>query len=335
MKKLLTLTFGLLFVASFAFAQNNATINQYGTNIGQITQTGSSNAGTINQGADGAAVANSGSNTSWLYGAFIDQDGNTNTAEIDMNSSQNGASIYQGGNDNWAKQELNAQISKTTNWDRMGLDIDQIGDNNWANQKTVASFGSYGVQGMAIVQSGNYNKADQLSIGGMQNVTEITQIGDNNNNSAMSGNSYDVSATGLTDPLLLAYAHKPAGTFTQYAYQGKGTTHMYVNGNNNNTYQYQEYTVWSTYGANDAMMDVIGSENDVAQGQIGTYNFSDIDVSGSNNVVTTGQVGDNSDATLNIQGDYNVAGVQQTSSGNSATINQIGSGNTGLIIQQP
>ncbi len=338
MKKLVFF-FAMVFAVGTALAQSNvATINQYGTNIAEIEQAGSANAGIINQGTNVSPVTNSGPNNpgNWLYGAFIDQIGNNNEAKITMNSSSNGASIDQKGNFNKAEQELNAPISKTTSWDRMGLDIDQIGSYNNAAQKTVGSFGCYGVQGMMIKQEGDYNIANQLSVGGMSNVTEITQIGNNNNNPTKSGNVYDVSATTLADPLSLPFAHRPTGDYTQYTNQMLGTTHIYVEGDNNNTYQHQEYRVWSTSGRNNAWIDIYGSNNDVAQGQLGESNSSDIDIlGGNNNVITSSQYGDNNfvKISLALGSDNCIVGVEQVGNSHSATVSQNGDFNFAKVVQ--
>ena len=342
MKKIIFL-FAMIFAVSMAMAQeNDAEINQYGTNIAEIEQVGDLNEAIINQGDEGASVTNSGSNGSgdWKFGSFITQEGTDNTAEVDVNTSKNGTSIDQLGNANWAKQELNANISKTTDWDRMGLDINQEGDNNWANQETRAGFGTYGVQGMMINQDGNYNIADQMSIGGTNQQVEIEQIGNNNNNPDESSNVFDVSATGLANPLALPWVLKPAGDFTQYMFQNKGVAHMYVKGDDNNTYQYQEYVTYGGdegQGQNDATMDVWGSGNNVAQGQLGDLNSSDIDINGDGNVVTTSQLGDSNMATIQLLlgSDNNVAGIEQTGDWNEADILQSGVNNFAKVIQQP
>lgn len=340
MKKTIFL-FVLVFAVTFAIAQNSgniATIDQYGTNIAEIAQMGSNNDADIDQGELGSSVTNSGPQTSWLYGAFIVQIGDDNDAIIDVNTSNAGSSIYQSGNDNWAKQELNSTYHKTTNWARMGLDIDQVGNDNWANQKTIYSFGSFGVQGMMIVQTGNDNIADQLSIGGKSNVTEITQIGNNNNNPTINGNAYDVSATMLADPLSLSWTQKPTGTFTQYTNQMNGTTHMYVYGDNNNTHQYQECSLTNgqIVGDNDAFMDVYGSGNNVAQGQLGEQNWTGIDIEGDGNVVASSQLGDNNMVDIDlVGGSMNcVVGVEQIGNGHSATVFQSGVSNFAKVIQR-
>ena len=344
MKKLFVIFSALIFSAGLMFAQSNsAAVDQYGTNLGIINQTGANNNADIDQGTSGSPVTNWGTNlgTDWKYGAFVDQDGSTNDASITMTESSNGSSVYQLGDDNKGYQNIGTYQTKTNDFSRMGVDLDQVGNNNWATQTTVKSFGSFGVQGMLIVQDGDYNIADQLSIGGRSNVTEITQVGNNNNNPTESGNAFDLSATGLTNPLTLPWTYtnqggfSPSGTYTQYTNQMFGTTHMYIEGNDNNAAQYQEYSVWGLSGDNDAWLDLVGNTNNVAQGQLGEYNSSDFDIAGDGNVVTGLQYGDSNNASVYISGDNNVAAIEQLGNSNTGAINQVGSGNTGLIMQQP
>jgi hypothetical protein len=338
----------LLACVGMVFAQSNtSTIDQYGSNIGKVVQTGSYNNADIDQGVAGTPVTNNhvqGYATDWIEGAFINQTGAHNDAWTSMmkaaasgTGSTNGAAIDQIGDYNKAYQDIQTAISRTNNWNRMGLDIDQTGDNNYANQKTVASFGTYGIQGMWIYQEGDYNIADQYMKGGayMRDQVEIKQVGNNNNNTTMSGNTYDVSATGLGDPLGLPWAYKPAGSFTQYMYQNGGSAIMHVTGNDNNTYQYQEYTVWSLSGQDDAEMYITGNTNDAAQGQLGEYNYSNISVGGDRNIATTGQDGDSNIATISTTGDDNVAGIKQVDNLNNGAILQVGNNNTATILQQP
>ncbi|MCJ7696312.1 MAG: hypothetical protein MUO40_12940 [Anaerolineaceae bacterium] len=340
MKNLLVIFITVVLCAGFAFAQTNtATVDQYGTNIGIINQTGLDNDAAIDQGTLATPVTNNkvpGYVGDWIGGAFIDQVGVDNDASINMhNGGNNGSSVYQFGDDNKGYQDIGTSHSIGTSWTLMGVDLDQLGDNNWATQKTVSSFGSAGVKRMFVIQDGDYNIADQLSIGGYTNAQDIVQKGDNNNNPTESGNAFDLSATGLANPLSLPWAHKPAGDYTQYSNQMYGTTHMYVEGNDNNTAQYQEYTVWGLSGRNHAMLDLYGNTNDVAQGQLGEYNSSDFDILGDGNVVTGLQWGDSNIATVYILGNNNVAAIEQLNDGNNGSINQVGSGNTGLILQQP
>jgi hypothetical protein len=339
MRKLFALL-TVVFFAGFMMAQDNdASVTQYGSNIGIVTQTGSSNNGDIIQGSLATPVTNNkvpGYSGDWIGGAFINQLGGNNDASINMhNGGNNGSSVYQAGDDNNGYQDIGTSQSIGTSWNLMGVDLDQIGNSNWATQKTISSFGSAGVKRMYVAQTGDNNIADQLSIGGYGNDQHISQIGNNNNNPSESGNTYDVSATTLTDPLALPWAYKPAGDYTQYSNQMHGTTKMDVLGNGNNTYQYQEYTVWALSGQNDATMSVNGDNNDVAQGQLGEYNSSDIDIAGSGNVMTNSQWGDSNTATIYVNGNNNVGGIEQVNNGNIGDIYQVGNGNTGLILQQP
>ena len=342
MKKLIFL-FAMVFAVSMAMGQNSgnvASVDQYGSNIAEIEQTGSNNTGDIDQGTLGTPVTNNKVPSyagDWIGGAFIDQIGDGNDAAINMhNGGNNGSSVYQYGNDNKGYQDIGTSHSIGTSWDLMGVDLDQLGNNNWATQTTVASFGSAGVKRMFVLQDGNYNVADQLSVGGYVNAQDITQIGNNNNNPTQSGNTYDISATTLADPLSLAWAHKPVGDFTQYANQMRGTSHIYVEGNDNNTFQYQEYTVWSLSGQNDAWMDIYGNGNDVAQGQLGEYNSSDIDIDGDGNVVTSSQLGDSNTIDIDLVSGSNncVVGVEQIGDSHSATVFQSGVSNFAKVIQQ-
>jgi len=362
MKKLLFSAVALVVTASFVFGQSNiadlsqdgsansatitqtgatheAYIDQFGTNHAEISQyNGSGNYAEIDQGASGSTISDPGLpsyNGDWIGGAYIEQKGSDNVATTAVHRSGSGASIFQEGDWNDAYQDLGSSQHKTTDWSRLGLDIDQVGNDNLANQKTVASFGVFGIQGMAIVQEGDQNVANQYSKGGAYATMEVFQYGNRNNNPAVSGNSFDLSALGF-DPLALPWADKPAGEFTQYQNAYKGTAHISVTGNGNNTAQYQEYTVWSAGGDNEALIDILGNQNDVAQGQLGEYNHSAVSIlPGFGNVVGTSQMGDYNQADVSISGgQYNVAGIQQTGNSHDADISIVGQNNTANIIQQ-
>ena len=338
MKKLYISILVLILTAGLSFAQNNTgTVDQYGTNYAEIDQTGADNNADIDMGSPGNPVTNyhlPAYPSDWKRGAWIEQVGQNNTAATVISNNNNGTGIFQYGNYNEGYQDIGGYSSYTNgNSPVMGVDINQMGDNNYAAQWTRPSFGSYSVQRMFIDQDGNYNVASQYSIGGMANVTNITQTGNNNNNPAESGNSFDVSGTGLTDPLSLPWAHKPAGDFAQYSNQRLGTTQIYVIGNGNNTAQYQEYTAWAPSGDNDATIDIYGNGNDAVQGQLGEYNNSDIDISGDDNIAAGSQFGDSNTATMNILGNGNLAGIEQTGNSNTGDISQTGNNNNATISQ--
>lgn len=343
MKKL-SFLLAMVFAASFAMAQNNdATIKQYGSNIGEITQNGADNDATIKQGTNITPVTNNHAPTyagDWKEGSFINQIGDENVASTTVTDNHNSTSIYQNGDVNNAIQNIGTYYSRTTD-PNLAVTIDQIGDGNHASQNTIKSFGTYGIQDMKIYQEGAANNADQISIGGMQTHLKISQIGDNNNNSTV--NTFDLSSTGLDNPLTSliykfnnGYGVSVSGMpMTQYSNQNKGKAIMNVDGDNNNTYQYQEYTLWSTSGANEATLDLTGNKNDVAQGQLGEKNTSDVIMDGDDNVVSTSQDGDLNTAKIDITGNLNVAGIQQTGNSNDASVLQVGNSNFAKVIQQP
>lgn len=343
MKKL-SLILIALFAVGFVIAQNTATINQFGSNIGSVTQSGGNdNQATIQQGFAGAAVTNNlNQPTGWKQGSYIQQIGSSNEASATVRTSANGTSIYQEGNSNFSTQEVGSTYHETTSLTIMGIDAEQIGNDNHATQKTIMSFGSAGIKPMTVYQEGNSNVADQVSVGGYGQIQRIRQVGDNNNNPNSSLNAFDLTSTTLSNPLTAlnyrfnnGYGTTIQPPLTQYANQMYGSAIMNVYGNNNNTYQFQEYSVWSKSGRNNMTLDLIGNNNDVAQGQLGEYNNSDLDIEGSGNVVSTSQLGDSNIADVYILGSLNVVGVQQTGNLQSATVFQNGSSNFTSVVQQP
>jgi hypothetical protein len=294
---------------------HEAYVDQYGTHYADVKQYGGdNNYADVDQGSAATPTSDAGYPSyagDWIGGAYVEQDGNNNIAQIDDNKSSNGALIYQDGDNNEAYQILGSTQHKTTSWARMGVHINQVGSDNWAKQETISSYGCYGVQGMMIDQQGDGNYAHQYNVGGMQSDVIVKQIGSNNDYTV------DVSATGI-DPLGMTYAHKPAGNFIQYSHGRYCTQDIDIQGSSNHTAQYQEYTSWSVSGHNYEEIDIIGSNNNAAQGQIGEFNWSHITQTTDSNVAATSQTG---------------AGTAEWD-GNNATITQGGGdGNVGSIIQ--
>lgn len=294
---------------------HQATVDQFGKNLAEVSQTGGDdNTATVTQGTAAAHVSNNRKpnyNGDHEWGAWIEQVGSSNTAEINMQGSRGSADIYQEGGSNEAYQEINTYASGATSNTRKGLDIDQVGSNNVANQKTVASFGSYGIKKMHVDQVGSGNQADQLSIGGMASVMQVRQDGSNNDYTV------DVSATGKASPLDLPFAHKPAGDYIQYQNGRFSTATIDIVGSGNHTAQYQEYTIWSASGHNYADMDIAGDSNNAAQGQLGEFNHSTIDIVGCSNVAAISQQGSGT-----AEWDGNTASISQTGSNNVSSIEQ-------------
>jgi hypothetical protein len=298
-----------------AFSQNNeATVEQYGSNTSIVNQTGELNEATVQMGELGDPVTNKDTG-SWRYGAFIDQVGTGNEAEIKIwkgdgtygsfGGSSNGARIQQDGDGNQAFQDISNSQVKTTNFERMGAHIKQLGDNNFAQQEVFRSFGTHGSGGILIDQDGIGNQARQYVIGGRANVTEVFQTGNNNTYTGFQSSS-------IADMLDADWQFVPAGeNYAQFQRGEYSELRLNITGDDNTTAQYQEGTVWGE-AYNVADIVIFGDENQAAQAQLGTSNTSNID----------------------IQGDLNEAGSQQIGLGHSANILQVGNSNFSTVVQQ-
>lgn len=336
----------MIILASMAMAQNNngeieqtgienkATLSQFGKNTSIINQLGDKNSATVEQGDEGRPVKNIDTE-SWRHGAFIDQIGNNNEAEIKIwkgdgsqqsGGGSNGARIEQTGNYNKAFQNISNSHVKTTNWDRMGAHIKQLGNENFAKQEVFRSFGTHGSGGIIIDQQGDANHAHQYVIGGRNNVTETYQTGNNNNYTGFTNS--DVS-----DILNLSWSFKPVGeNFSQFQRGENNALRLNIVGDNNITAQYQEGDVWGR-SYNSANINVEGDYNEVAQAQLGTRNEADIKVFGDSNKAGIQQVGTNNMAEIFQQGNLNFGIITSAGAGNAGRINQTGSMNTGMIFQ--
>lgn len=348
MKKL-SILFAMLFAVTFAMAQTNeATLDQYGTNLAKIEQIGSLNNADVDQGTALQSVSNNhvpNYSTDHEWGAWIKQDGVSNIAVINQQGSSGSADINQNGSLNKAYQDIYTSASGATANTRKGLDIDQIGVENEAHQLTRASFGSYGIKKMYIDQIGGNNYANQYSNGGMASTMTVRQEGSNNVNAV----SADITATGLASPLSLPWGTlMPAansggidavkitnGDYTQYQNGRYSEAIINILGSNNKTTQAQEFTVWSVSGKNKAYIDITGDSNAVVQGQMGEENTANVDITGSGNIVATSQLGDSNtiDVDILIGSDLNTVGVQQTGDFHSATVLQSGLNNMATVVQ--
>ena len=312
--------------------ENNAVITQYGTNTSIINQIGEKNMATVQQGAEGKVVTNKDSQ-SWRHGAFIDQVGNQNEALIkewqgdgtyQSGGSDNGARIEQTGNKNIASQEISNSHVKTSNWDRMGAHIKQLGDENFAKQEVFRSFGTHGSGGILIDQKGSKNQARQYVIGGRSNVTEISQIGNNNRYSGFK-NTFFVD--------LLGWSFKPVGEeFSQFQRGESNEVRLNIVGNNNVTAQYQEGDVWGR-SYNIANINIVGNSNEVGQVQLGTNNKANIEIIGDSNIAGIQQSGEDNIAKILQNGDCNVGLITSTGVGHNGAIHQTGNMNHATITQ--
>ncbi len=312
MKKLIAIFGVLAFTAGMAFSQNNeATVEQYGSNTSIVKQQGYENDAKVQMGEQGDPVTNKDTD-SWRYGAFIDQVGSENEAEIKIwkgdgtyqsGGNSNGARIEQDGDGNKALQDISNSQVKTTNWNRMGAHIKQLGDDNFAQQEVFRSFGTHGSGGILIDQQGLENQARQYVIGGRSNVTEVFQTG--NNNTYIGFQSIDIA-----NILDVEWQFVPMGeAYSQFQRGESSEVRLNITGDDNITAQYQE-GIWG-FSYNVANITIDGNSNQAAQAQLGTSNTSNIF----------------------IQGDLNQAGTQQVGLGHDADILQVGNSNFSTIIQ--
>lgn len=192
MRKLLTLTFALLFTAGIAFGQNNTTgystadlsdartdvvnnhsevgayVDQVGdNNDADIAQLGNTNAAEIHQEGPGSE-------------ATIGQDGDDNIAYISQTvggiggqAGGNIANIAQDGTGNIAFSITNPGVTLSDH----KTNITQTGNNNKAGQITPTTAG--GNIHLSITQVGNGNKAGQIA-DGRYLFADIDQTGDDN-----------------------------------------------------------------------------------------------------------------------------------------------------------
>ena len=312
--------------------ENKAVITQYGTNTSIINQLGEKNDATVEQGEEGKVVTNKDTQ-SWRYGAFIDQVGNENEALIkewqgdgtyQSGGSSNGARIEQTGNNNKAFQEISNSQVKTSNWDRMGAHIKQLGNENFAKQEVFRSFGTHGTGGILIDQQGGKNQARQYVIGGRSNVTEITQIGNNNGYIGFTNSIF-------TD--ILNWSFKPNGeSFSQFQRGENSELRLNIRGDNNITAQYQEGDVWGR-AYNIGNINIEGHSNQAGHAQLGNHNEADIKIEGDRNKAAVQQFGESNIAETFQSGGCNIAEILQNGESNEAFIHSTGNEHFGAIYQ--
>lgn len=280
-------------------AENTANVAQYGNGLdADVDQIGDTNKATVAQGAEGAAV-NSGPLVGYVSGAVIYQKGNSNEASTTWHVGNLGTRITQTGNENLGTQDLASTSGYKAG--KYAIDIQQVGNNNEASQITQAKYGTYGIQEMLILQTGNLNIGNQTSISGISHGAEIIQTGDSNNS-------------------------------TQYQDGMKDVVKANMIGNSNVTNQTQSYTLWGLT-ERTATIDILGDSNNVTQSQFGVSSTADIDITGNTNIATQNQVGNNNIAKLTQSGNSNVASQTQTGEGNSSTVSQVGNFNTAMVVQ--
>lgn len=309
MKKLFAL-FTVVLFAGFMMAQNNeayvtqvgttntsnvdqtgtsggnlAYVNQYGSNIANVQQFGFGlNTATVNQGSNGLPVTNNHQaayNGDWQDGAFITQNGESNSAYIGMTGNRSTGTIYQEGTSNTGSQNIGTTYSEKSG-NTYGVWMYQKGDQNNSSQNTTAAYGVAGIKDMTVYQEGNSNKADQTSIAGYGSFLQVWQIGDGNSSN-------------------------------QYQAQIGGVASTYVVGNDNSTSQYQDDPNHNGHvGFNEGYINIDGDSNISTESQIGRDNYASINVTTNLNTAHIYQVNDNNTATISQSlGDGNLANINQ------------------------
>jgi len=102
--------------------------------------------------------------------------------------------------------------------------------------------------------------------------------------------------------------------YMQVQYGNWNEAYVEVDGNNNNTCQWQggPEEWWTTGDHNYAEISIVGEENNAKQVQVGDENYACIDVSGDGNTVCQYQEGYDNSASTIIVGNSNSACVIQT-----------------------
>lgn len=280
-------------------ADNTANVGQYGNGLeADVNQIGTSNEATVAQGADGAPV-NSDPLVGYVSGAVIFQEGDNNTASTTWHVGNLGSRISQIGNGNSGTQDLAATSGYKAG--KYAIDIQQVGNDNSGTQITTAKYGTYGIQDMLILQTGDSNTGHQTSISGISHGAEIIQTGNSNFS-------------------------------TQYQDGMKDVVSANIVGNSNVTSQIQLYTVWGLT-ERTATIDIVGDVNTANQTQQGVSTVADIDIVGTGNMAIQNQFGDNNVANMSQVGDNNFASQMQTGNGNSSTVSQAGNSNIAFVVQ--
>lgn len=280
-------------------AENTANVSQYGNKSkADVDQIGSSNTATVVQGTSGSPISSSDL-VGYVSGAVIYQQGDSNNASTTWHVGNLGSRISQIGNENDGTQDLSGTEGYKAG--KYAIDIQQVGNNNEASQTTLAKYGTYGIQDMLILQTGNLNVGKQTSISGISHGAEIIQTGNSNISMQYQDGMQDVVKASMI-------------------------------GNSNITNQTQSYTLWGLTGRT-ATIDIVGDANTATQNQFGVASIADIDITGNTNTATQNQVGNDNIARLTQTGNSNFASQLQTGNDNRSTVSQVGNFNTAMVVQ--
>jgi hypothetical protein len=345
MKKL-SFIFAMVFAASFAMAQNTATVTELGNNnAGYVNQLGATNTATIDQIGNLNNASTSDVYASSLFGKLTDtkgvtQVGDHNTGTITQHNPYVGttmagpiAGLNQTGDWN------TAIISQTHNtaWDQEYAWAKQSGDGNMStqNQDYTYAFQSHIWQqgrslanpGDALTTVGNIARTDQE--GGYGQNASIWQDGVRNNAYSFQGNA----AFGYTQSNLAETTQKGNDNkSTQYQYGSSNTakTIQLTNSNTSNLIQngnQNEMVITQKIGN----LNVVNlTQSDEADGYVNQFGDNNVLKGLDADIIATSLNG--STLHLDQTGSGNTLSLQQTN-GATAIVTQNGITNTSVVIQ--
>lgn len=280
MRKILTLTFALVFLTGTAFAQDNSS---------SVTQEGDGHAATVTQvGADNASVI-----SQFEDGTLIGQPGDPSAS----------ATVSQTGNDNVSLLDQNAFFGNSD------ATITQIGDDNYSNLQTQ---NGGGVADVFMEGDGNelvsWRFRDRRDFGANQkndNEFDLDILGDDNTVAMTQEFAFgDVDVTGAGNEVNLRQLSGANGATADFhsariVIGGDGST-----GNLNAVTVNQASESGGTGGVNNgATVKVLrGDANTVEAAQFGSDNRQTIEVDGSANTYTAAQTGSGNALYLNSRG---------------------------------
>lgn len=306
MKKL-TLLMAALFLAGFTFAQNTATttvtgnnnnsdIDQTGdTQVATVTQDGNYNDSDVDQYAESSSYG-PGEQTATVY-----QEGDRNEAQIDMDQTGGGG-----------KTPNTAYIEQLGNWNDSYQKVYTPGSNSGAhewgkqegNHNDLIQIVDEGyTKSLKSTQTGDFNIADQRSIGGAYHTFVIETDGDRNE-------AYQKS---ISTKANLKIDQDGNYNYAKQDFQGSfgfvpGNSGLITqDGSYNDAYQYM------TSGKQGNDMDLLqdGDGNYSYQRLAGNDNKTDFEIWGNYNDTYGYQTGDDHEATIDMWGDRNYAKIDQ------------------------
>jgi len=347
MRKVLTGVIAVLFVAAYAFGQNNVSnVEQSGdSNVGWVGQSGLSNAATVTQVGDENVIDGHNSD-----GRLIWQVGNSNQANLEVYGNRNSNYIMQkDGENNTASIVIGSGgVLPSSHSNLVNGNVPANDNHSTYEQYGSNNSGLTEIQGNGnlsdINQSADYNDAYVQQVGD-NNWLYTVSTGDNNNIDIFQGISNNQS-----------HVYQIGGEYNTAELSQEGDNHVsmqrQIGGHDNSMYLrqrgfgtgnnegLQKQVGNAGYGAvtnSSEWAEVLGTENYTEQYQTGgSDNSSTIRVWGGQNAAYASQIGSNLTATIN-QGNgtsfRNSANISQTGNEHNAIINQVGSDNNAEIIQ--